>query len=247
MKKKVIEVKHLSYIYPDGTQALRDVSFSVEEGEALAIVGPNGAGKSTVLLHLNGILKAEGKVKIFGQNLTKKNIREVRAKVGLIFQDPHDQLFMPTVADDVAFGLFNQGLNKEEAEKRVFSILQALGLKSCAQKSAFDLSLGEMKKVSLAAILVLEPEILVLDEPTMNLDPGTRRAFIQLLKKIPKTKIIASHDLDLVYELCSRVIVLDKGQIIAEGKALDILKKGQLLEAHNLATPLSLILDQSKI
>jgi len=247
MKEKIVEVRNLSYVYPDGTQALKDINFSVYREEALAIIGPNGAGKSTLLLHLNGLLKAEGKVSIFGQPISKKNLKKIRLKVGIVFQDPNDQLFMPTVADDVAFGLLNAGLDKEEAEKRAWSILRSLELEQCAQKCAFHLSLGEMKKVSLATVLVLEPEILILDEPTVNLDPGTRKTFIQLLKKIPKAKIIATHDLDLVYELCSRVIVMDKGEIVAEGEALDILKNSQLLEAHSLATPFSLLLDQRGI
>lgn len=246
MREKIIEVRNLSYVYPDGTQALKDISFYVEEGESLAVIGPNGAGKSTLLLHLNGLLKAKGTVKIFGQTLTNKNIRELRSKVGLVFQDPNDQLFMPTVADDVAFGLFNQGLPREEVERKVRAIQRDLNLDYCPSKPDFYLSLGEMKKVSLAAVLVLEPEVLILDEPTANFDPGTRKAFIELLKKVPKTKIIASHDLDLVYELCSRVIVLDKGQMIAEGETLDILKKSQLLEAHNLAIPPSLLLDEQR-
>jgi len=247
MREKIIEVRNLSYTYPDGTPALKDISFSVREGETLAIIGPNGAGKSTLLLHLNGLLRAEGKIKIFGQAINKKNIGKIRSKVGFVFQDPNDQLFMPSVADDVAFGLFNQGLDRLEVEKRVWSVLKTLELEHCARKSAFNLSLGEMKKVSLATVLVLEPEILILDEPTVNLDPGTRKDFLNILKKIKKTKIIASHDLDLVYELCSRVVVMDKGEIVAEGRVLDILKNGQLLEAHRLAIPLSLLLDQQGI
>jgi len=246
MMGKIVELRNLSYVYPDGTQALKDISFSVYRGEALAIIGPSGAGKSTLLLHLNGILKAEGEIKIFGQPISKKVLKQIRSKVGVVFQDPNDQLFMPTVADDVAFGLLNAGLPREEVEKRVEAILRDLELDHCARKPAFHLSLGEMKKTSLATVLVLEPEILILDEPTVNLDPGTRKAMIQLLKKIKKTKIVATHDLDLVYEFCSRVILMDKGRVVAEGEALDILKDGELLKAHSLEIPLSLLLDERR-
>ena len=245
-KEMVVEVKNLSYSYPDSTMALRNINFSVFKGETCAIVGPNGAGKTTLLLQLNGILRGEGRIKIFGQEITKKNLREIRSKIGIVFQDPNDQLFMPSVFDDIAFGPLNAGLDEMDIRRKIQRILRELKLEGYEGKAPFDLSLGEMKKVSLAGVLILEPEILILDEPTSSLDPGTKRSFLHILNKIRKTKIIATHDLDLVYQLCSRTILLDKGEIIAEGCTLDILRNKELLEAHNLAVPLSLRLEEAE-
>lgn len=246
MNEKVIEIENLSYSYPDKTPALKNVNFSVSRGETWAIIGPNGAGKSTLLLHFNGILKGVGRVKILGEMISKKNLKKVRSKVGMVFQDPNDQLFMSSVFDDVAFGLLNAGLEGEEVKRKVHEVLKNLELEGYKRKLPYHLSLGEMKKVSLATVLVLKPEILVLDEPTISLDPGTRRSFIEILKKIKKTKIIATHDLDLVYELCSKVILIDKGAVIAEGDSLAILNNKELLETHKLEIPLSLRLDEKK-
>lgn len=246
MNEKVVEVENLSYSYPDNTLALKNISFSVSRGEACAIIGPNGAGKSTLLLHLNGVLKGEGKVKILGEVISKKNLKNIRSKVGMVFQDPNDQLFMPSVFDDVAFGPLNAGLEGAEVERRVHAILKDLELEGYEDKPPYHLSLGEMKKVSLATVLVLHPEILVMDEPTISLDPGTRKSFIEIIKKIKKTKIIATHDLDLVYDLCSRVILIDKGAVIGEGNSLEILKNKKLLEDHKLEIPASLLLDGNK-
>lgn len=246
MKEKVVEVENLNYSYPDNTFALKNISFSVSRGESWAIIGPNGAGKSTLLLHLNGILRGEGKVKIFGEVISKENLKKIRSKVGMVFQDPNDQLFMPSVFDDIAFGPLNAGLEGSEVKRRVHTILKDLELEGYEEKPPFHLSLGEMKKVSLATVLVSKPEILVMDEPTNSLDPGTRRSFIGILKKIKKTKIIATHDLDLVYELCSGIILIDKGTVIAEGKSLYILRSKMLLEDHDLEIPHSLLLDENR-
>lgn len=235
MKTKAVEVIGLNYTYPDGTPALKNINFSVAKGEALAIIGPNGAGKSTLLLHLNGILKGAGTVRIMGEPLTKKNIKWIRSRVGIVFQDPNDQLFMPTVFDDLAFGLLNAGFTREEAKKRIEHVLAELGLVGYELKTPFRLSLGEMKRVSLATVMVLNPEILILDEPTASLDPGTKWSFIELLNKIKATKIISTHDLDLVRSLCSRIILLNKGKIIAQGHSADILADKDLLKAHSLA------------
>jgi len=190
MKKKAIEVINLNFTYPDKTVALKDINFFVHRGESLAIIGPNGAGKSTLLLHLNGVLKGEGQVRVLDEKISKENQKKVRSKVGIVFQDPNDQLFMPTVFDDIAFGLLNLNLNREKIEKRINKILKDMNLEGYKNKSSAHLSLGEKKKVSLATVLVLEPEILVLDEPASNLDPGTRRNFIELLKKIKKQKLL---------------------------------------------------------
>ena len=242
MNERVIEVRNLNFFYPDGNAALKNVSFSVSKGEDLAIIGPNGAGKSTLLLHLNGILRGEGQVNILDQELSKSNIKIIRRKVGIVFQDPNDQLFMPTVFEDIAFGLLNLGLERKDVEGRVDQVLRDLGLEALAEKSPLNLSYGEKKKVSLATILVLEPDILVFDEPTLGLDPGSKRNFIRLLKKLTMTKVLATHDIDLAWELCSKVVVMDNGIIVAEGTWKEILKNRRLLEDHGLEMPPSLLL-----
>ena len=242
MRDKVLEVKELSFTYPDQTCALRGVSFAVHRGETLAIIGPNGAGKSTLLLHLNGVLRGPGRVEVLSESVLRKSLRQIRSKVGLVFHDPDDQLFMPTIFDDVAFGLVQQERPADEILERVMRILRALGLEGLERRSAAHLSLGEKKKTALATVLVLEPEILVLDEPASGLDPGTRRTLIGLLKKFSMTKIIASHDLDLVAEIASRVILMDAGQLIAEGNPEAILGNQDLLEGHRLEVPLSVVL-----
>jgi cobalt/nickel transport system ATP-binding protein len=244
MKEKAVEVIGLTFSYPDGVSALKDVSFSIYRGEECAIVGPNGAGKSTLLLHLNGILQGQGAVWICGEKITEKNLKKIRAEVGMVFEDPRDQLFMPTLYDDLSFGLLNLGLERAEAEGRIRAILKELKLEGCETRSSLCLSSGERKKASLATVLVLQPEVLVLDEPTANLDPGTRRSFLAILEKLGTTKIIATHDLNLVHRLCSRVILLDQGKIIAQGDTQEILSNGGLLEAHSLEVPLSLQLEK---
>ncbi len=241
MRKKALEVIDLNYTYPDGTPALKNISLTVYQGESLAIIGPNGAGKSTLLLHLNGLLKGEGEVRILGEKISKENLKLIRSRVGIVFQDPNDQLFMPTVFDDLAFGLLNAGYTKEEVKKRIEAVLTELGLAGYESKPPFRLSLGEMKRVSLASVMVLRPEVLVLDEPTASLDPGTKGVFIELLNKIKATKIISTHDLDLVRWLCSRVILLDKGRIIVEGASLEILNDKELLKAHSLEPSIPLL------
>lgn len=247
MKQKIIEVKDLNFSYPDNTKALKNIYFSVFQGENLAIIGPNGAGKSTLLLQLNGVLRGEGTVSIFGETLSKDNIKSIRAKVGMVFQDPNDQLFMPTVFDDIAFGLLNLGMDRENIVFKVNQVISELGINAYQKKAPHHLSLGEKKKVSLATVLVLEPEILVFDEPTISLDPGSRRIFMELIKKIPKTKtkIIATHDIDLAWKLCPRVLLLDRGRVITEGNARDVLMDKELLEAHHLEVPPSLMLEHS--
>ncbi len=237
MKKTAVQITGLSFSYPDETKALENISFSLEEGESLGIIGPNGAGKSTLLLHLNGVLKKDGAVRIFGEFIGKQNIKKIRGKVGLVFQDPNDQLFMPTVFDDVAFGPLNLGMEKEKIKQKITSTLTQLGLSGYEAKNPSHLSLGERKKVSLATVLVLEPQIIVLDEPTANLDPGSKKSFIRTLKKINKTKITASHDMDSIYDLCTQVILMNKGRIVAQGEAENILRDKNLLEANNLEVP----------
>ena len=238
MAKKVIEIKNLSYSYPDGTEALHDITLDVFEGESIGIIGPNGAGKSTLLLHLNGILKGNGYIRIFDIEVNDKNLTYIRSKVGLVFQDPDNQLFMPTVFDDVAFGPINMLLPKNEVKLSVEKALKEVDMLGSIGRASHHLSFGEKKRVSIATVLSMKPEILALDEPTSNLDPKARYDFIQLLKSITKTKIIASHDLDMILDICDRAIILDKGTIVASGATKGILSNTSLLEKHDLLPPL---------
>lgn len=230
-----VEIAHLSYVYPDGTPALKDVSLSVQSGESVAVIGPNGAGKSSLLLHLNALLQGSGEVRILGMAVTKKTLKSIRSRVGLVFQDPNIQLFMHTVYDDIAFGPRNLKGNKQDIPLRVKSVLEKLSIQGFEARSPERISLGEKKRVALATIMILEPDIWVFDEPTAGLDPGTRRRFIGILKNLPKTKIIASHDLDLVRRLCSRVILMSHGRIVEDGAAKRILDDIPLLRKHDLA------------
>lgn len=241
MAEKIIEIIDLNYSYPDGVAALRGVSLEIHEGESIGIIGPNGAGKSTLLLHLNGILRGEGTLKVFGLEMEDKNLREIRRRVGLVFQDPENQLFMPTVFDDVAFGPINMEMPKEKVKTQVAKALEEVDMSDSDKRAAHHMSFGEKKRISIATILSMEPRILVFDEPTSNLDPKHRRALMRLLKRLRHTKVIATHDLDMVLEICSRVILLDKGEIVAAGNTEDVLKDRILLEAHSLELPPSLI------
>ena len=241
MSHHIVEVKDLSHVYPDGTTAVRDVSLRIIHGESVAIVGANGAGKSTLLHHLNGYLApTSGVVRIGDYPLTKDTLREVRRTVGMIFQDPDDQLFMPTIYDDVAFGPFNLGLPRDEVEKRVQDALDRLGIAHLKDKPPFKLSAGEKRRAAIASVLSMTPDILVLDEPTNGLDPLGRRQIIAILKEFTHTKIIATHDLDLVLDLCPRTIVLNSGQIRSDGLTLEIFRDDELLAECHLERPLSM-------
>lgn len=235
----VLEVRSLGFCYPDGQQALHDVSFAVSAGEAVGIVGSNGAGKSTLLLHLNGVhLPAQGQVLIQGQAITRHNTAAVRRRVGLVFQDPDDQLFMPTVADDVAFGPNNLGLEPQTVASRVARALAAVGASHLAQRAPYRLSGGEKRAVALAGVLAMQPELLVLDEPSAALDPLARRRLIEWLGALPHTLIIASHDLDLVLDVCTRVLVLHAGHLAANGAPEVIFADTDLLQRCQLEPPL---------
>lgn len=238
--KEAISITNLEYIYPDGTQALKGINLSIFGGESVGLIGPNGAGKSTLLLHLNGILKQKGEVAVFGLNLDNGNLDQIRAEVGLVFQDPENQLFMPTVFDDVAFGPINMKLSKEAIKISVNEALKEVDMLNSISRISHHLSFGEKKKVSIATVLSMNPRILVLDEPSANLDPAARRHLIELLKKLSVTKIIAGHDLELILELCNRVVVMDTGRVVADGETKKILIDSQLMEKHNLEVPLSL-------
>jgi cobalt/nickel transport system ATP-binding protein len=230
-----IEIEDVHYAYPDGTQALNGISLCVRTGERVGLIGANGSGKSTLLLHLNGILRGRGSVRVLGQPVDGSNLKEIRQKVGLVFQDPDDQLFCPTVFDDVAFGPSCAGLRGEALAERVREGLAAVGLSGYEERSAFHLSAGEKKRVSLATVLAMRPEILALDEPTSDLDPRRRREILELLLELGGTQVIATHDLAFAGKLCQRCILLDGGRVAAEGAAADILGDGGLLERHSLA------------
>jgi len=236
-----IDVRELGFRYPDGTDALRGLSFTVEEGQCVGLIGPNGAGKSTLLLHLNGILpeKLDGTshVTVFGRRLSNAVLPEIRREVGLLFQDPDDQLFCPTVFDDVAFGPQQLGLAPEDVVQRVRSALQQVGLEGFEARSPHHLSLGEKRRVCLAGVLACEPRVLALDEPTSNLDPRGKRELKQLLRRLPTTTLIATHDLELVVELCDRALLLDTGELVAEGPPRTLLADEALMLAHGLERP----------
>jgi len=241
MKKEAISTKNLNYTYPDGTKALDGVNMAVYEGERVVIVGPNGAGKTTLLLHFNGILHStDGEVEVFGKSVDKVKRDEIIKEVGIVFQDPDDQLFMPTLFDDIAFGPINLGLAEEEVCERVKKSLFSLGLSNYEKRSPHRLSYGEKKKASLAAVISMEPRILVLDEPTANLDPRSRAELIKIIKELNEregiTIVIATHDVNAIPELADRIYVLNKG-IIAEGAAQKIFSDVELLKETNLEVP----------
>jgi len=235
---RVLDVRGLSYVYPGGQQALRDISFGLEEGEALIIIGPNGAGKSTLLHHLVGLLSATaGSIEVVGYPLNTKNLKQIRRFVGLVCQDPDDQLFCPTVFDDVAFGPLNQGMTSDEVKKCVAQALELVGMEGAAEKAPYHLSLGERKRVALACVLASTPRILVLDEPSANLDPGGKWELIELLKQLSGSKIIVTHDLELASELATKIMVMNQGEVVALSGAKEILADKGLLSAHRLIRP----------
>jgi len=232
---KIVDIENLSFFYPDGHQGLKDINLVVYSAENLAVIGPNGAGKSTLLLHLNGILRGNNTIKIFGLPVDEKNLKETRRKVGLVFQDPEDQLFSPTVFDDVAFGPINMGYSELQVKQRVAQALKWVGMDGYEQRSPHHLSVGEKKRAAVATVLSLNPELLVLDEPSSNLDPRSKWSLIEVVKRLPMTKIIASHDLELIEALCQRTIILDGGIIVADGSTTNIFNDVTLLRAHGLA------------
>jgi cobalt/nickel transport system ATP-binding protein len=232
-----IETKNLRFSYPDGTEVLRGIDLTVRQGESVALIGPNGAGKSTLMLHLNGILRGQGELRLFGLPVEGKNLREIRRMVGVVFQDPEDQLFLTSVAQDVAFGPGNLGLDKAEIADRVHEALAAVGMEGSGQRAAHHLSFGQKKRVAVATVLAMHPELLVLDEPLSNLDPRAHRHLVAILLALPVTKIIATHDLPAAYELCERVIILDEGRIVADGPTQTLLADQELLAAHGLELP----------
>ena len=233
-----VDVEHLHYAYPDGFEALLGVSLRIARGEKVALVGPNGAGKSTLMLQLNGTLRPEhGSVLVAGLAVNKDTIRRVRAEVGLVFQDPDDQLFSPTVFDDVAFGPLHMGLPADEVHQRVERALAAVGMAAFAHRVPHRMSLGQRKRVALATVLSMDPSILVFDEPSAGLDPRGRRELIRLLRSLDQTMLVSTHDMRLVAEVFPRTVVMDDGQVVADGPTEAILADQALLEAHGLEAP----------
>lgn len=246
MSLPIVTVSNLSFSYPDGTRALHDLSFSMQNGERVAIVGCNGAGKSTLLLHLNGcLLASEGVVQINDIVVTRKSATLAQQMVGMIFQDPDDQLFMSTVAEDVAFGPLNMGLPSPEVEARVNAALAKVGMAHLAERPPYRLSAGEKRAVAIATVLSMEPNLLVMDEPSSFLDPRARRRLIELLQAFDKSTIIATHDLPLVAETCNRVLVMEAGRIAADGPMREILSDTKLMRAHGLELPSGFKFDQA--
>ena len=215
-------------------EVLKKVAFQLPTGSKVGLLGPNGAGKSTLLLHLNGILQGQGTIVIDGVTLSPKNLAEIRQKVGLVFQDPDDQLFCSSVFEDVAYGPMYQGLPASEVEQRVSRALAAVGMEEARERSPHQLSGGEKKRVALATVLSMQPSLLALDEPTNGLDPRARRSLIELLRGLPNTMLVATHDLALLEELLEDALVLDGGQVVFQGKTLDLLGDKELLERHGL-------------
>jgi len=241
MSHHIVEVRNLQHVYSDGTIALKDVSFMLTHGESVAIIGANGAGKSTLLQHLNGSLEPSGgSIHIGHTPLSKSTLPDIRRTVGMVFQDPDDQLFMPTVFDDVAFGPFNLGLSVADVEQRVMEVLEQVGASHLRAKPPYHLSGGEKKRVAIATVLAMSPDILVMDEPTSGLDPFARRQLMALLQDFHHTKIFTSHDLDMVLDICERTIILHEGLVKADGPTREIFRNEALLSSCRLEKPLSM-------
>ncbi|MFF3964715.1 energy-coupling factor ABC transporter ATP-binding protein [Streptomyces griseorubiginosus] len=233
-----LEVTGLAFAYPDGHQALFGVDFSIARGERVALLGPNGAGKTTLVLHLNGILSGGvGSVKVAGLPVDKRHMAEIRRRVGIVFQDPDDQLFMPTVREDVAFGPAAAGLKGDELEARVRTALERVGMAEFAHRPPHHLSFGQRRRVAVATVLAMEPEILVLDEPSSNLDPASRRELADILRSLDVTVLMVTHDLPYALELCPRSLILSEGTIAADGKTAELLTDEELMRAHRLELP----------
>ena len=232
-----IHASGLRYSYPNGQPALAGVDLHIEHGERVALLGPNGCGKTTFILHLNGLLRGQGVLEVAGLDVSHKALRELRARVGIVFQDPDDQLFMPTVREDVAFGPLNLDLDGEAVESRVREALDSVRMAPSAERAPFQLSMGERRRVAIATVLAMRPALLVLDEPSANLDPRARRELRELLERIDRTMLVATHDLPFAAELCERAVILAGGQIVADGPSEELLADSDLLARHDLELP----------
>ena len=241
MSTPVIDIQGLGFTYPDGTVALVDIDLHIHRGERVALLGPNGAGKTTLILHMNGIHRPQtGDVAVSGLEVSQSNLLEIRRRVGIVFQDPDDQLFMPTVREDVEFGPRNLGLAGVELQQRVATALNALEVGDLAERAPNHLSYGQKRRVSIAGVMAMEPEILVLDEPTSNLDPASRHDLTEALLGLDVTQLIVTHDLLYALEVCPRSVIIDGGRIVADGQTAELLADEELLSAHRLALPRAL-------
>lgn len=232
-----VDIYHLSFRYPDGTPALDDICLTIQPGESVALLGPNGAGKTTLALHLNGLLRGQGRVAVLGLQTVPANLGALRQRVGLVFQDPDDQLFMNTLGDDVAFGPRNMGLEPEEVERRVAESLELLGLDRLRNRPPHRLSYGQKRRATLAGVLAMKPDLLVLDEPSGNLDPVGRRRLAELLAQLDCTLLVVTHDLPYALQTCRRAVILNGGRAVADGPTTRILADRHLLEANGLEWP----------
>jgi cobalt/nickel transport system ATP-binding protein len=239
-----IEARDVRYRYPNGVVGLDGVDLSVQHGERVAVLGPNGAGKTTLMLHLNGLLSGSGSLSVAGVRVGEGDARDLRARVGLVFQDPDDQLFMPTVREDVAFGPLNLGLSRAEACARVDEALTAVRMEHVADRAPHQLSLGQRRRVAIATVLAMRPSLLVLDEPSANLDPRARRELLEVLDAVATTMLVVTHDLPFAASLCSRAVVLSAGQIVADDSCPAILGDEELLARHDLELPAGFDLDR---
>ncbi len=237
---KAIEIENLSYKYPDGTAALGNITISVEHGQTLALIGPNGAGKSTLLLAMAGFIKGTGKVLIDGLQINRKNLKKIRTSLGACLEDPDDQLFMPTLFDDVAFGPLNMGLEAKQVKTRVADALKTVGLADMADKAPHHLSAGQKRAAAIATILSMSPKIITLDEPDGSLDPRNRNNLIKLLADLPQTLIIATSNMDFAAAVADRAVLLDNGCIIADGDAEKVMSDSKLMTEHGLEVPAKL-------
>jgi len=237
---EAVKVENLSYSYPDGTRALLDISLSIANGEKVAVVGPNGSGKSTFLTMLNGVRKGTGLLEIFGRPMKRENAKIIKELVGIVFQNPDDQLFCPTLFEDISFGPLNQGKTSEEVRTLVELALREVGLIGMQHRSSFHLSFGERKLASIATVVAMSPRLIAMDEPTSNLDMAHRRKIIHWIQKNSKTIILTSHDLDMILETCQRVILFNKGSIVKDGTVQEILHDEALLTSNDLELPLRL-------
>jgi cobalt/nickel transport system ATP-binding protein len=241
MPEKSLEISGLAYAYPDGNQALYGVNLSINQGERVALLGPNGAGKTTLVLHLNGIIPTmQGQVRVAGELVDSKSaesIKSIRHKVGIVFQDPDDQLFMPTVGQDVAFGPYNAGLRGPELEKAVKEALELVGMSEFIDRPPHHLSFGQRRRVAVATVLAMKPEILVMDEPSSNLDPAARRELAEIITSLDVTLLMVTHDLPFAYEICQRAVILSAGVVAADDEISSVLANKQLLNAHRLELP----------
>ena len=242
-----IHASGLTYRYPNGHAALNGVDLHVSHGERVALLGPNGAGKTTLMLHLNGLMRGSGALEVAGVDVGDKTLPELRRRVGVVFQDPDDQLFMPTVEEDVAFGPLNMGLERDEARERVSEALGAVRMRGAARRAPYQLSMGERRRVAIATVLAMRPRLLVLDEPSANLDPRARRELLDVLARIERTMMVTTHDLPLAAELCERAVILAAGQVVADGPCREILGDDELLAANDLELPAGFDLDRVEL